>query len=366
MVKKKPFIYLPDKWFFSTVLEALKNSEGDISDPEKVKKLMENIISESIPEIAERTLKNLKSNSSKLLKYNRRYAKKFEKRLYNRWKKPIDLLEMFLHISGEVGSNFNNDYRQESVKNNDLVFEVLTNMHGRACDIVTSIISLLKSGHADEALTQWRTLYEISVYCFIIKQYGQDIAEKFMLHEIIDTYRLSKSYEKSYNKLGHKPISKKKLEEIENKYNEVLDRFGKEFKNNYGWALDNVIKKNDNSKFYKLAKKSGLEHLYPYYIMACHNVHAGAKSLRFKLGLIKSYPESKVILAGPSNYGLADPGQLSAISIHQITTCLLTTKPTMENLISLATMKKILDEICGSFCKSQSQIEQDEEKLSKK
>ena len=94
--------------------------------------------------------------------------------------------------------------------------------------------------------------------------------------------------------------------------------------------------------------------------MACINVHAFAKSLKFRLGLIQDNSRQEILLAGPSNYGLADPAQNAAISLHQITTCLLTTKPTVENLIAISTMQKLVEEIGETFCRVQYQIEKEE------
>jgi hypothetical protein len=74
-------------------------------------------------------------------------------------------------------------------------------------------------------------------------------------------------------------------------------------------------------------------------------------------------PRDELLMAGPSNYGFADPGHCTAISLLQITTCLLTTKtPSLHTLTSIATMQKLVEEIGEAFIDVQLEIE-DEEKV---
>ncbi|MES0397959.1 MAG: DUF5677 domain-containing protein [Syntrophobacteria bacterium] len=95
----------------------------------------------------------------------------------------------------------------------------------------------------------------------------------------------------------------------------LIDRFGKSYKNNYGWA-SSILQK-DNPTFRDIEESVKLDYLRPFYKLASHNVHANPKGVYFKLGL---YPNSQdILLAGPSNTGLADPAHNMAISLTQIT-----------------------------------------------
>ena len=100
-------------------------------------------------------------------------------------------------------------------------------------------------------------------------------------------------------------------------------------------------------------------HVYPWYKFVCNNVHSGPKSIRFRLGLFENEPKS-VILAGPTNYGLADPGQSRAISLNQITTILLLSKPNCDRILVSTALQKYVDEIRTRFVRSQKQLEKDE------
>ncbi|MBV8754913.1 MAG: hypothetical protein JO328_18820 [Hyphomicrobiales bacterium] len=52
-----------------------------------------------------------------------------------------------------------------------------------------------------------------------------------------------------------------------------------------------------------------------------------------------------MLLAGPSNAGLAEPGFGAIRSLNQISSCLLCLSPTFDNVIALKIMTKLGDEI---------------------
>jgi len=76
--------------------------------------------------------------------------------------------------------------------------------------------------------------------------------------------------------------------------------------------------------------------------MASHNVHANPKGVFFKLGMLA---ESQVLLAGPSNAGLADPGHGAALSLSRVTAALvgLQQPPTLDNNVALLMMVQLGD-----------------------
>lgn len=67
------------------------------------------------------------------------------------WHKPLALLEMLLATALEAGDDFNREFRPRVVERDDYVFEVLTRLHARTCQLTSEILVLLKSGHADGA-----------------------------------------------------------------------------------------------------------------------------------------------------------------------------------------------------------------------
>ncbi len=95
--------------------------------------------------------------------------------------------------------------------------------------------------------------------------------------------------------------------------------------------------------------------------MASHNTHANPKGIMFKLGMI----ETNSISAGATNTGFTDPAHQTAISLLQITTTLLLTKPNIDVLIRFEVLKRLEKRVGTEFLKIQKQIEKMELELNK-
>lgn len=350
-----------DDWFWHRIAEALKNSGKEIPD-EEITQVVQELISKVIPESADSLLKRLKSEGPRMLKEKRKFEKEFEKRHFQRWRKPIDLLETFLVMALEAGAEFNKEFRDEASKTSNYKFDVLRRLHARGCRIVSEILSLLKHGFADGAYARWRTLHEIACISFFILEHGQDVAKRFLQYEAIVSYRQALAYQKHCRELQHEPLSETELAEIKKAHDDLCEIYGKEFRRDYpyGWVPKKILKKRS---FAEIEKHVNLDRLRPYYNMACYNIHSGPKGILFKLGLIQDRSKKELLLAGPSNFGLADPGQSAAISLFQITTCLLSIKPTMTGLVTIKAMQNLVPGICEAFCEIQFQIMDEERAL---
>jgi len=159
--------------------------------------------------------------------------------------------------------------------------------------------------------------------------------------------------------LGLEPLDKKTIKSLECEKNNLIKKYGENYfskYNNYGWAA-NILPKN-KCNFKEIEKRVELDHLRPYYAQACNNVHSGAKGNFYNLGLIEN--NESVLLCGSSNYGLADAGQNTAISLQQICTVLLTQRTEYEHLVFAKVMEILTHEICEAFVKVQKQIELEE------
>jgi len=335
--------------------------EIDIGDPEQAldeiyQEFIANIQT-STPEVIRETasiiLSSLKKNAPSMLKKQRRDMKGFENRLGKDWKKPFDLFEMFLVIAIEAGDEFNSEFRKDEAERNNYVLEALTRLHARACQIASEVFVLLKSGYADGAHARWRSLHEVSVVASFIKTHGQEVAEKYLLHDKIESFKAANLFQKHYKALGDEPIPQEEYDSIKEVYDKLVIRFGSSYKNNYGWASSALNK--DNPVFLDIEENSGLDHLRPYYKLASHNVHANPKGIMFKMGLLRN--TQNILLTGPSNFGFTDPAQGAAISLGNVTITLLTTKPTIDNLVVSNILLDLTSEISNEFLKVQKDIE---------
>lgn len=310
------------------------------------------LVMESTDQLSQGILKNLKKDAKRMLKNRAADLLSFESKLYDVYCEAFDLLEMLIEISLEAGDSFNIALRDEASSANDYVFEVLSRLHARAWQIAFEILILLKSGLADGAHARWRTLHEISVTAFFISTKGNNIAERYLLHDGIESYKAAKIFQENCAGLGFEPLSKQEVAEIKDIRDGLIRRFGKSYQYDYGWASG--VTKGDRPTFRDIERSAGLEHLRPYYKMACHNVHANPRGLFFKLGL---YPESgNILLAGPSDVGLTDPGQSTALSLAQITTNLLTHQPNIDRLTVCKILMTLVSEIDLAFLDAENSI----------
>ncbi|MBI5000333.1 MAG: hypothetical protein HZB92_02240 [Euryarchaeota archaeon] len=327
----------------------LKKNEIDLSKISDVPSIISKITKKAIHEGGSKLLDELKHDAPRILKEHQLIRRNFEKRLYDIWKKPLDLLGMFIVMSHETGETFNKKFRPVAVKENDFIFEVLIRLHGRACLTAYEIHTLLRSGYASGAHARWRTLHEIAVTSHLIKMHDKELAERYLLHEIIESYKALNELKTHERKLDTEPITQDELDKLNKMRDELCRKYGKPFSGNYGWAsrVVNTNRKDGHGpSFVDIEKAVGLNHLRPYYRMASHPTHANPKGIRFNLGIISS---KDLILSGPSNAGLADPGQNAAISLYHVNVALLTSKPSIENLIILNSMERLLEEIKLAF-----------------
>jgi hypothetical protein len=348
--------YNRNDWLLSLILDEIGRRPRKVRDSISPARLADTIISKMIPQYADLMLKSLKSNLPRILEKRRSYERQFEDRLLQRWKKPLDLLEVLIEISLEAGAELNSEYGATAAKSRDYMLYVLTRLQARGCQVSHEILCLLKAGLADGAHARWRTLHEIAVIAYFIKNGGQEIAKRYFHYGIIETYRESLHYQKHCHALGYEPPTEEEQHGIQTMYDEVVKMYGGDFRDKYGWIPKHVLK---NRTFDELEKSVHMDKLRPYYMMACHNVHSGPKGIQFRLGLLKRGPRGSVILAGPSNYGLADPGQGTAISLSQTTSCLLSMRPTIERLSMMNVILKLVEEINQAFCEVQRQIEKE-------
>jgi hypothetical protein len=66
-----------------------------------------------------------------------------------------------------------------------------------------------------------------------------------------------------------------------------------------------------------------------------------------------------MLLAGPSDLGLAGPGHGTAISLSQITFTLLTTKPNIDRLVVCNILSKLEPEVGDAFIAAHQSLEGD-------
>ena len=326
------------------------NYEGDL---ETLKTKIAGMVPELADDAAESMLKTIKQNAESMMPEKRQERRQFEKRHRRLWRKPLNLLDLFISAATEAGADFNSEFRNDAVQSRDASFEALTRLHARACQISLEILALLRSGFADGAHARWRSLHEITVVSFFIGQHGQKVAEMYLLHDAVQRYRSAVEYQKYAEKINYEPFTDEEFDCIKLRRDKLVGRFGKPFGSEYGWAA--AVIGIGSPTIRHIEEHVEMSHLRPYYRMASDNVHPNSHGGYYRLGLGPHADE--VLLAGPSNFGLADPGHATAISLHQTTTALLATKSDLGCVVVIRTLQKLVDQVGEAFLEVHQQLE---------
>lgn len=350
-----------------TILEHVaKKATEDHLDDEQIKKLIDAAIkaatTEGLKNASAFLADTLRKQIPEMVAQERGLQEEFEQRLYDRWKKALDLYIAITLLTRESGEAFVKQHQAQAVKDKDLVFAVLMRIHVRACQTVSAVGVLLKGGYARDALARQRTLHELAAIAFFIKKHGQETAERYMLHNTIESYKAALQYEQYCEKLGYPHYEPAALNQLHSQRDALITRFGRVFNEDYGWAAE-ALGKSRGISFADIEKDVQLDHLRPYYRMASHGVHGNPKGLIFDIGNIeKEIPiYNRTMLAGASNAGLADPGQSALISLNQCTAAFLTYKNDLDTLMKLQVLDSFVGEACQAFIEIHRNLEREEE-----
>lgn len=342
----------------TTVLESYVQREESLPFGKKLDKLMRFFAKEILPEcshaLSQEAMKSIKANSKEMLGFQRKFQAKFESRLYKKWEEPLDLLECLIEVSLESGVEQREKLSKMANGKDNFKAEALLKIHARALQISKEILVLLKAGYADGANSRWRSLHELAVISFFLKDNNDDVSKRYLDHEFVRSFKEAKDYRAHYKELGYLPISRKEFNRIKRKKEKLCMKYRDNFQEGYGWIPSSIL---SNRNFRALEASVKLSKLHPFYNLSCDSVHGGAKGF-YRLGLV-SEMQDMVMLVGPSNYGLADPIQNTAISLSHITVCLLNMKPDFETIIQMQIILTYVKEICRKAVDVQESIEKE-------
>lgn len=291
----------------------------------------------------------LKKNARRTIRSERRNRAGFEKRLIRCWKEAISAYDLFVITARTAGAKVNREGRDEASSTDDYVFEALTRIHARSCLIASEIRVLLVSGHASGALTRWRSLHELAVVATFIREYGEGIAERYMLHEVIKRAKAAEVFQEYASLSGYEPLDPDHLERLRQETVALLERYGAEYGRDYGWAASVM---SGHPTFARIEKSVGLDHWRPPFTMATDSVHAGFRGMMSDLGYSNYLGPKETMLAGPSQSGLADPGSNAVHALLICTVALLGHKPTLGSAIAIGVLNRLVLETADTFMRT--------------
>jgi hypothetical protein len=95
-------------------------------------------------------------------------------------------------------------------------------------------------------------------------------------------------------------------------------------------------------------KAVDLQHWRPYVDLAQHPVHASSAGLTSDPG-----NDGDVLLAGPSNAGLAEVGHSAAISLHLATLALVMRDAGADHLVVLVALNELVNDVGEAFAEGE-------------
>jgi hypothetical protein len=279
----------------------------------------------------------------------------FRAGMEGRWGKPLGQLGMLLTMSREWCQNISVRENRRRKHKNTRLRKLLNRLLVRACQVTDEILCLLENGFADGAMARWRTLHEIAVVAAVILQHGDDIAERYIAHQAVESKRGMDKYIACSPQLGYKPLSARAQAKITDAYDLAIAKYGKNFKSDYGWAEYHL--KKDRPTFADLEAAAGRAEMRSHYQMSNDNIHAGVKSMYVRLGLLGDY---KGLLAGRSNAGLTEPGQNAAHTLTQLSVLVCFSEPIFDDYVIADMLVTLRDEIPQSFARTDVQLRRDD------
>lgn len=187
---------------------------------------------------------------------------------------------------------------------NAIKLDMITGLHEKGCTAAREILALLRVGLADGALSRWRSLYEIEVIAGFIASQGPSTAERYRDHAAI------KNWEAISSVAAFEPIDTSTLAGFERKRDEVVQKYGTKFKQEYGWAADVVgLSKRSGPNRGDLERTIGKEKWGPLYKAASYQVHPTANAV---IGFMGTGIQS---MALPGIFGVSSLKALSHIFI---------------------------------------------------
>jgi hypothetical protein len=323
---------------------------------EFIEKQFPEIVDKTSLKSAARLAKQLKRNWPGQAEYQAALIAGFVYNLDQRWGRAIDYLRMLLKISRErQEENLQRLGRLKSVPNPART-DVLVRLHARGCQVAEEIIVLLENGFADGAMARWRTLHEIETVFSVINSGDEDLAVRYIDHQIIEDMNGLDEHTRRLVPLGEPDIDPAEKAAILCEYNRVVTKYGKPFASPCGWAAKLLNKA--KVLFGDLEEAAKHVRARPYYRMASHNVHANASGTFTRLGAL----DDRVFTAGRSNAGLGDPGVKTAHSLVLLTIALFGPSFEIMDIVALRAVGILGDEAVEAFKKAHKILLRDDAK----
>lgn len=238
----------------------------------------------------------------------------------------------------------------------DPKLEAIIGLHARGIRVANEILTLLREGFPDGALSRWRTLHELAVVSTFLTQNDAEIALRFLSYRGIEEYKALKQYSDHLPRSGMVPLASGELDAAKAHRDHLVAEFGPEFSESMGWAYP-IITKKKRINLFDLEKATGLDHWRPRVKWASDEAHASPKPSFANLGMSERRRDQIGRLVGRSDSGFTDPAHMSVISLGLVNHAIPEDNRTENEEILLAALRILSDRVGEVFSTIQNRAE---------
>lgn len=294
--------------------------------------------------IASEIFKYCTSSNSDLKKQDKTTRKKIKEK----YKEGIELLEAFLELNSKISSNTYSKYFKIFDQLEDHIkLDTLISIHVRGCQISNEIRTLIVNGYADGALARWRSLHELCVIFLFLYDNDYSLIEMYNDYETIERLKKAREYQTYCEELGLEPLDDKDIEVLETEKECLVNLYGKDFAKSYGWTI-NILPEGKRN-FREIEKRVGRDPFRVYYAWSSENIHPGVSAQKRKLGLREE--EQNYFLTNSHDYGFIDPIQLMAITLSDMSLVFLEMEDSLLSKIYATVLDIFKTELIKEFDK---------------
>jgi Family of unknown function (DUF5677) len=230
-----------DESFWKTVFDTAVRHHGEGVSIEQVEELIGKALQPAIGAASGVIFSALEKSLGRMLRQRRRTDARFRRRLRKRWGQALDRLYATIVAAEEIGANYDRRRAGGATETSEPLFEALTRLHARACRVAFEVHALLAGGFPMGGLARCRTMHEIAVTAMVLQEFGatdehRDLAERYVLHDVVINYKDAVEYQKNCDVLGYEPFDDAAMRSMRADRDAVTARFGPGFDQPYGWA----------------------------------------------------------------------------------------------------------------------------------
>lgn len=155
----------------------------------------------------------------------------------------------------------------------DPLADAILRVHGRALLTCGEILTLAENGYGSGARARWRTLHEVEVTAFLLRNGDAELGSAYLDHELVQSKVLAETLLADMPANGD-PEYRADLQERIEAATAVLERRGSRFARDYAWAAA-VLLPGDAPGFRSLERAADAAQLRSAYRDASDFVHAG-------------------------------------------------------------------------------------------